>query len=176
MFYKRFAGKISVTAAIALFSVGITLAATPAAAPDFKLNDTDGKPFSLSANRGKPVFLYFWASWCPPCRNAKPAVGRLHEKYKDKNVVFAGINVENDPATAREFAVRQGMKYFILPDTDGVAGKYGVRGIPAFFLVNQNGEIVKRYVGYQSRMENEWETEIKKLTSTKNTPSKPAKK
>lgn len=140
-------------------------------APDFVLKDLDGSAITLSKEKGKVVFLEFWASWCPPCRKSIPAVERLSRKFKDSNVVFLGINLESNTEKIKKFVKRNGMTYRVMLDTDDVAEKYGVSGVPSFFIINPKGEIIKSYSGFDPGMEDEWE----KLISESVPASKPLK-
>ncbi|MFP4021177.1 MAG: peroxiredoxin family protein, partial [Halanaerobium sp.] len=58
-------------------------------APDFTLKNMDDKEVSLSDYRGQKVFLNFWASWCPPCRQEMPDMQKLHEEYGEEVVILA---------------------------------------------------------------------------------------
>ena len=69
----------------------------PDVAPDFKLDDLDGKPLSLAAAHGKVVLLNFWATWCGPCREEIPDLIELQTKYKDRLQII-GISVDDDEA------------------------------------------------------------------------------
>jgi thiol-disulfide isomerase/thioredoxin/outer membrane lipoprotein-sorting protein len=69
-----------------------TFVGKPAA--DFALKNLDGEPVRLSEFRGKIVVLNFWATWCPPCREELPTFNKLSEQFKDKDIVFLGINDE----------------------------------------------------------------------------------
>jgi thiol-disulfide isomerase/thioredoxin len=148
-------------------------------APDFTLKDLKGEPVSLSQLKGKVVFLDFWASWCPPCRRSIPEVEKLYDAFKgSSDVVVMGINIEGNPDVARKFAASKGLKYTILAGDQKTAGDYRVNGIPAFFIVSQDGKITRHYAGYQSGMETEWENviiELLKSTSGKH-PTQPIRK
>src|SRR5580698_9504013 len=61
-------------------------------APDFTLQTVDGKPQTLSALKGKPVLLDFWATWCGPCRKAMPSVEKVFRDYKDQGLMVLGVN------------------------------------------------------------------------------------
>ncbi len=63
-------------------------------APNFTMNDQNGKPLSLQQYRGKVVVLDFWATWCGPCRRVLPHFKGLWDKYKSKDVVFIGISLD----------------------------------------------------------------------------------
>ncbi len=139
-------------------------------APDFSLNDINGNRVTLSSCKGKVVFIDFWATWCPPCRKATPAVERLYKKYEGSELAVFGINIENDLKAAKKFAETKKLNYPILVGDDTIGQEYTVQGIPAFFILNTDGEIVKRYTGYYPGMENEWEKEIDILL--KNLPKK----
>ncbi|MFH1415819.1 MAG: TlpA disulfide reductase family protein [Elusimicrobiota bacterium] len=131
-------------------------------APDFtlkKLND-DGV-LSLSELRGKPVFIDFWATWCPPCRSAMPYVEKLHNLMEDKIHVI-GINLDRNPADAEKFLKKNPSEYLQLSGSGtDVGAQYGVRGIPAFFILNREGELVTNYVGFSPQYYEEWVSIIK---------------
>lgn len=141
-------------------------------APNFILNDVSGKPVNLSSFKGKVVFLDFWASWCGPCRNSIPAVEDLYRKFEKEGVVFFGINLENNPVLAGNFAKNTGITYTVLVGDQKTTRAYGVRGIPAFFLLDRDGNIAQTYVGYDPQLKDRWESDIKALLS-KNTGIKP---
>ncbi|MBN1823432.1 MAG: TlpA family protein disulfide reductase [Endomicrobiales bacterium] len=136
------------------------------AAPDFKLVSAQGKEVALESLRGKIVFIDFWASWCPPCKASIPAVERLYGALDGKEVAVLGINIENKPEAVKRFVLEKGFSYPVLSGNSRIASEYGVSGIPAFFIINGEGNIVKKYAGYYPGMEEEWEAEIKELLRT----------
>lgn len=131
---------------------------------------------TLSSLKGKVVFLDFWASWCPPCRNSIPHVESLYQKLKGEKVVFLGLNLENDAKSTKQFAQRQGMNYTILVADEKTPDAYGVRGIPAFFIIDPQGRIAKSYVGFQQGMEDAWERDIRGMLAKIPSDKQPASK
>ncbi|MCL2798829.1 MAG: TlpA family protein disulfide reductase [Endomicrobia bacterium] len=120
-----------------------------------------GNVVRLSDFKGKVVFLDFWASWCPPCRNSIPAVKNLHKNHgPDSGVVILGVNAGEKQATIEKFLKKEGIDYTVLLGDNNVMQKYGVSGIPAFFIIDQNGNIAKKHVGYYDGLEKEWDKEI----------------
>jgi len=120
-------------------------------APDFKVKDIlTSKTIKLSDYRGKVVIIDFWASWCPPCRMEIPSFVRLQKEYRKKGLVIIGLALDGSEAPARSFAKEQGINYPVGMGNSRLAAKYGgVRSIPTTFVLNQKGEIVKRFIGYQ---------------------------
>jgi peroxiredoxin len=161
--------------AIILIAASCACAQEARKAPDFTLKDLDGNAVSLSSFKGKAVFIDFWASWCPPCRNSIPKVEALYQKLKNENVAFLGINLESNPQSTKKFAAAQNMQYKILIDDQKTSGEYGVRGIPAFFILDAQGMIRQSYQGYSAGLEETWEKEIRELTVKIQPPQKPAK-
>jgi peroxiredoxin len=102
--------------AVILIAASCVFAQEARKAPDFTLKDLDGDTVSLASQKGKVVFIDFWASWCPPCRESIPRVEALYQKLKNENVAFLGINLENDPRSTKKFAVTHDMQYTILID------------------------------------------------------------
>jgi peroxiredoxin/outer membrane lipoprotein-sorting protein len=111
------------------------------AAPDFTLQDLDGKQVKLSDLRGKAVLLDFWATWCAPCRAVMPVVELLHRDFKHQGLVVYGVDDE-DPQGVSKFLQKFGYTLPILHDADRkVANKYEVGGIPTMILIDKQGKI-----------------------------------
>ncbi len=117
-------------------------------APDFTVKLFNGEQLKLSELRGKAVLLNFWASWCGPCRNEAPALESSWKKYKDKSVVFVGINVWDDESNALQYLNSFGGGYVNGMDPKGeVAVEYGVAGVPETYFIDTEGKIVDKYTG-----------------------------
>lgn len=111
-------------------------------AADFTLKDLNGKDMTLSSFKGKKVLLVFGTTWCPYCVAEIPDLNAFYTKHQDKDVKLLGININESMAKVSIFAKKQNIKYTVLVDANGeVAKKYGIYGIPAVFLVDQNGII-----------------------------------
>lgn len=132
-------------------------------APDFSLSDINGNHFNLSSCKGKIVFLDFWATWCPPCRKAIPAIKELHKTLDSNDVIIMGINIEEEQSTIEQFIKDNDIKYSVLLGDDKVCEKYKVTAFPSFFIIDTNGEIIKYYRGYYDGLEKEWKEVINAL-------------
>lgn len=139
-------------------------AARRPAAPDFSLRDLNGRAVSLKDFRGKVVMLDFWATWCGPCRESIPVLKALREKYGPQGFEVVGLSVDEVPEDVAEFVARHGVKYPVaLESGSGVAGQYGVSGIPATFLLDADGAVVDRWVGYAPHIGAQWESKARSL-------------
>jgi thiol-disulfide isomerase/thioredoxin len=131
-------------------------------APDFTLQDMNGKTVSLSSFKGKVVIIDFWATWCPPCRAAIPGLERLYKAYNTKGLVVLGISVdEGGWDLVKEFETGLGVTYPVLKGTDDVSVKYLVRSIPMLVITDRDGKVRKRFIGMMS--EEDLENEVKAL-------------
>lgn len=120
-----------------------------AMAPDFTLTDMQGVPVSLSQYRGKVVFLNFWASWCPPCKEEMPSMEALYQRLKKEDFVLLAINVEeNGQQAVEQFLKEVPLNFPILLDqTQSVASLYKVHGLPHTFIIDREGKIVESVTG-----------------------------
>lgn len=117
-------------------------------APDFTLNDVDGKEFRLKDLRGKTVLVNFWATWCPPCRFEMPSMERARIKLENTNVVILAIDVGEDADTVFTFTGDYPVNFPLLLDLDSkVIKQWPVIGLPTSFVVNPSGHIVYRAIG-----------------------------
>ncbi|MBI4302695.1 MAG: TlpA family protein disulfide reductase [Chloroflexi bacterium] len=116
-------------------------------APDFALSTFSGEKVTLSDLRGRVVLVNFWASWCPACREETPALEASWRVYKDKGVVFLGVDLQEDRETVAKYAEEFGITFSLPLDSDGkVSERYliGTRGLPTTYFID--GEGVIRYV------------------------------
>jgi len=140
-------------------SVGVKLGDL---APDWTLADEKGRPHSLSDYRGEVVLMDFWATWCPPCRAAMPGLQRLHEELENEGLNVLGVNTsERSPDLAPGFMKSNSYTYQLLLSGDHVAREYDVKGLPTFYVIGTEGEILFKGTGYSQRQELEMEQVIR---------------
>lgn len=136
-------------------------------APDFTLKDLNDKNVSLSDYSGKLVFVNFWATWCPPCRAEVPAFISLYDKYKEQGLEIIGISTDRDgKAVVQSFVEKSNVNYpIVMFDMNVISAYGGITGIPTTFIVNPEGNIVNKFVGYPG--EEAFEKEIQKWLPAK---------
>jgi peroxiredoxin len=117
-------------------------------APDFTMNDTEGKPIQLSSLRGKVVLVDFWAAWCGPCRQENPNVVKLYQQYHSKGFEILGVSLDRTKEDWLKAIKADNLTWIHVSDLqywqNAAARLYGVNAIPQSFLLDKDGKIIAK--------------------------------
>ncbi len=122
-------------------------------APAFTLADRSGGQVMLSDLRGRVVCLDFWATWCATCKAALPALDKLSRRAGFEDVRFLAVNIDRASALADRFVTEHmpGAKLTLLRDGGGaLLARYGADGMPALYLIDQDGVVRHVEAGYET--------------------------
>jgi peroxiredoxin len=119
-------------------------------APDVAYTTLQGQPATLAGLRGKVVLVNFWATSCSGCVEEMPQMKAMHQRYASKGFEVVAVAMNYDtPAYVREYAAKNQLPFQVTMDGDGhIARAFGdIQLTPSTFLIDREGNIVKRYVG-----------------------------
>jgi peroxiredoxin len=131
---------------------------------DFVVKDMNGNDVRFADFKGKVILLNFWATWCPPCRVEIPAFVELQDKYRDDGLVILGLSIDDPVESLKPFAEEFRMNYPVLvgADRDDIQEAFGpLWGIPVTVIINRDGKICKRHMGFATK--EQFEREIRAL-------------
>ena len=123
-------------------------------ARDFSLT-IEGKPTHLSDFRGKIVVLNFWGSWCQPCIEEAPGLNRLQQHIASHNAIVLGVAADEDDAAYNKFLLDHAISYPTYRDPatrenrSAIAESYGTVMVPETYIIDRNGKIARKIIGYQ---------------------------
>jgi peroxiredoxin len=125
-------------------------------APNFSWMGEGGKKVELKDYKGSAVLINFWATWCGPCKKELPDLVSINDELKGKKFKLIGVSVDKGGEAVKEvsdFAQKNDLHYPIIVDeADQLDKAYGnIRGIPTTFLLDEDGKIVKTYVGAKTK-------------------------
>jgi thiol-disulfide isomerase/thioredoxin len=140
----------------------------PSLAPEFSLKTLTGEEFSLAKNKGKTLLIDFWATWCAPCRESIPHLVHLHKTYRGQGFEVVGLSMDKgDPKTVEQFVRSLDIPYPIAIAPDEIARAYGVNGLPTTILIDKEGKIREKIVGFNTTIAKKIEARVAELTSEK---------
>ncbi|MGR8931517.1 MAG: TlpA disulfide reductase family protein [Gammaproteobacteria bacterium] len=126
----------------------------------------ENQKLNISSYRNKVVYLDFWASWCPPCKQSFPILDKLHSELKDKGLEVIAINVDEDRNDALEFLEGSPVKFPIFYDGEGnCPSLYDVKAMPSSYIIDKHGVIKKVFLGFHEENETEIRSDILTLIS-----------
>jgi len=120
-----------------------------ASAPDFSLQALDGSVHRLSALRGRPVILYFWATWCPACQGDLSLLQETYRRYAPQGLIVLAVDLREKAETVQPIVQRLDLTFPILLDPTATVGekRYQVRALPTTLFLRPDGLITARHVG-----------------------------
>lgn len=132
------------------------------AAPDFSLEDAQGKAIKLSDFRGKVVLVDFWATWCHGCQTEIPWFMEFQNKYGSKGLAVVGISMDDDGwKSVRPFLAERKINYTVVVGNKNIEKLYSVENPPVAVLIDREGKIAEAHEGVVAR--ESFEKHIKSL-------------
>lgn len=122
-------------------------------APDFTLTTITGDTINSSDYKGKVVIIDFWDTWCGPCKIGIPDFIELYDEYKDSGFMMIGLAFgRQGKETVKEFAEEYNINYPVAIPSPSLINAFGeIRAIPTAFLIDQQGNIVNKYIGLRPK-------------------------
>jgi len=121
-------------------------------APDFSLISLNKNEIKLSNYRGKVIILDFWATWCPPCRAEIPFFIELYKQYKEQGLAIIGVATSDEKNKVEAFAKNYKINYPVVMGNEKIVEDYGgIRGLPTTFIIDKEGNIREKFIGYRPK-------------------------
>lgn len=139
----------------------------PVVAPSTVLPDLAGKSVKLDDLRGKVVVLNLWATWCPPCVEEMPTLDALSKKMASRDLVVLAVAEDEDSSKVKPWIEQRKFELPVLLDARGQVGAYfGITGYPETFIIDRQGKVVHRHVGFRDWVEPGIVAALERLMST----------
>lgn len=132
-------------------------------AQNWTLQNSSGKKRSLSEFLGKVVVIDFWGTWCMPCIKLMPDIQKIHNEFKDKDVVVMGLAVNDKEGRPQKFFKEKKYDYMLFPKADEVSNLYKIQVFPTLYIIDKQGKIVYGHRGINKNLYDELKVELKKL-------------
>lgn len=125
-------------------------------------------PIDLKALRGHVVYVDFWASWCTPCRQSFPWMKALESAYGHQGLSVVAIDLDHDQQDAQRFLRAFKPNFPVIFDPTGtLAQRFDVMGMPTSVIIDRQGKIRYRHIGFLVRQRAEYERQVRDLLAQK---------
>ena len=132
---------------------GPSVAATNAPAPAFAEPLVGGGTLTMASLQGKPVYLNFFATWCPPCNEEAPDVAAIAKEYAPQGLQVVGVDVLENESKAKQFVAQHHITYPAVVDAGALRDAYQINGMPVHVFIDKNGIVKKIFTGELSKAE-----------------------
>jgi len=134
-------------------------------APEIDLPGVAGK-VQLESQKGKVVYIDFWASWCVPCKKSFPWMHDIKQRYADQGFEILAVNLDKDRKLADEFLKEMDVNFLVGFDESGkCASDYKLRGMPSSYLIDRDGKVHASHIGFRESDKAGLEQAIRNLLS-----------
>lgn len=117
-------------------------------APNFSVTTANGDHVTRDSFHGKILVLNFWATWCQPCVDEVASLNQLQKEFPDRSVTLLGISVDTDGNAYHRFLKQFHIDYLTARDADlSIPKRYGTVKYPETYIIDQNGNLVRKVVG-----------------------------
>jgi len=161
-----FIAAVGLTVAVAAPSFAIPQKGQPA--PPIKVVSTSGQQISLANYKGYVLVIDFFATWCPPCREAIPHLNGLSRKYGRQGLQVLGLSLDDgDEGGVKDFIASKRIVYPVALAGQDVQTDYGLRSLPTVYVIDKKGNVADKFMGGSDETLKTMETLIKKLLAEK---------
>ena len=115
--------------------------------PGLKMTDVNGNQIDLASLKGKKVFVNLWATWCPPCKAEIPSIQALNSKMDTGKIAFVMLSLDDNFELAKNYAKKNQLKLPVYYAAEDLPAIFKTDGIPATFIFNENGKLIKQNNG-----------------------------
>jgi cytochrome c biogenesis protein CcmG/thiol:disulfide interchange protein DsbE len=101
--------------------------------------------------KGQVLYIDFWASWCIPCKKSFPFMNELHKTFAEQGLQVLAVNMDENRADAEKFLLRYPAQFSIIQGNSELAKQFAIPGLPAAYLVDKNGIVVAKHMGFNDK-------------------------
>jgi thiol-disulfide isomerase/thioredoxin len=152
---------------LAAYVDGVKSSKVGAVVKNFVLNDPNGQPLSFDQYRGKYVWIDFWASWCAPCKKAFPHMKEIYAAYKSRGFEILGISTDAKIEPWLKILPELKNPWPQVWDDKNVMSQFAVTAFPTSFLIDPNGVILLKEIGYDPNGESLLEKKLEAIFGSK---------
>ena len=117
-------------------------------APSFSIRDENNQAMDVGDQKGKVLFINFWATWCPPCIAEMPSIHTLHQQFReDSNVQFLMIDVDSQPQRSLNFMKKNSWTLPVYIPNQNIPADYFTGTLPTTVILNKKGQIIFKHSG-----------------------------